>query len=894
MKKLLLLMFAVGAISVTASSTNILINCSFAPDGLGGVLDWSLRSMGTSRIVRSTENGPDGLPAYRIVFGKTDYLTQGRLSLIAGEAYEVLAWVRTKVLAGDVRFYCTDKGWSKDVHSPVFPRDTRGKWQQMSWRFAPVAGSKEYALVIGGMTGEEGVLEISNLKLSPISAAACANIRKASLSPRLVSRIVPIDPLLADIDPENAAMTFYYPGDLDARESDFEIVANIGRAVKATATLGGDRRARVSLGRLPQSCRKSFYLTVGIRKKGSKDLLRENVYPVTLRPRPPDGPAGRKLNNFVTELLRLKNPSKKVRFFNPRRGWVYVGFEGDAPEAMVFVDSIAAPIIRPRMGERSETMRMLDAGWHTLHLRGAPAGVALSVRAVKRIVHASPSFDTKKTDLMEWRLRYDFTRRYAFPFFNVASFYRRTRDVGRISIENAALEERGIAIETMAGFGSSEPGRGDINRIRGVLFYADGWPQGFPLTIDENGVSSPRAWRVNLSEALWPMCDMPREINGMYADAVHSVYTDPTTQTSEISAIVNSGRGTGMLYPEAYCTVLNNHEAAHQWEEQLLRYRASVTNLVPAAANSILYYFGTFLEPGHYTDWSRPEGDMKRLVCDYVWRIATDSAFGEPGGIAAGYFSYTDDDMARWLSRVVRYYAVEGGTENLAEKYGLVYLPGHLKNADFDEGLADWTVVEGAPGGVRPLKIPGYGSSGGQNRKKAPRGTGDNVALFMRKMSPNVISQRITGLKRGELYHVHFVAADEADVKRGDHAHFIRPEEVGCFPDGYVTNGTFMARATITSGGVEIPELTGLHIPYVRRKNWKEILFNQYRIVFRATAEEANLEITDWLSKDNPGGEIGRRIYVNFVNVRRYYIENEEELLWLKTRRRDNDFISVD
>ena len=109
MKKLLLLMFAVGAISVTASSTNILINCSFAPDGLGGVLDWSLRSMATSRIVRSIENGPGGLPAYRIVFGKTDYLTQGRLSLMAGEAYEVLAWVRTKVLAGDVRFYCTDK-----------------------------------------------------------------------------------------------------------------------------------------------------------------------------------------------------------------------------------------------------------------------------------------------------------------------------------------------------------------------------------------------------------------------------------------------------------------------------------------------------------------------------------------------------------------------------------------------------------------------------------------------------------------------------------------------------------------------------------------------------------------------------------------------------------------
>jgi hypothetical protein len=151
----------------------------------------------------------------------------------------------------------------------------------------------------------------------------------------------------------------------------------------------------------------------------------------------------------------------------------------------------------------------------------------------------------------------------------------------------------------------------------------------------------------------------------------------------------------------------------------------------------------------------------------------------------------------------------------------------------------------------------------------------------------------LTGLKPGELYHVHFVAADEADVRREDHAHFIRPEEADFRPEGYVTNGTFMARA-IVRGGEVIPELTGLHIPYVRRRNWKEILFNQYRVVFRATAPEAELSITDWESERDPGGELGRRIYVNFVNVRRYYVEDDEELRWLTTRRRDNDFTSCD
>ncbi len=482
--------------------------------------------------------------------------------------------------------------------------------------------------------------------------------------------------------------------------------------------------------------------------------------------------------------------------------------------------------------------------------------------------------------------------RYTIPFFNVAAFYRRSRAPGRIVAENAELNERGMEIESMVGFGSSEPDRAKIDRVKGILFGGNGWADGFPRTIDENGVSSPRPWRVNLSEAIWNACGAPQPVNAMYADAVHSVYTDPTTQTSEISAVVNSGRGNGMLYPEAYCAVLADSVAAHQWEDRLLRYRTSVTNLVPGAARSIVYYFGTFLEPGHYTDWSRPEGDMKVLYGDFIRRIATDPAFGEPGGIGAGYFGYTDDDTARWLSRVVRYYAIEGGTNDLASSYGFRYLPGHVKNADFEKGLDGWNVTLGGPDGVRALVVPGYGSSGGQNRKKAPKGTGDHVALFTRQRAPNSISQRLTGLEPGIYYHVHFVAADEEDVRRSDHSHFITDAEAKNIPSGLVTNGTFMARANVTDGGVEIPELTGLHIPWVRRRNWKEILFNQYRVVFRATSSSATLTISDWRSDSDPGGEFGRRIYVNFVNVRKYYVENEEELAWLRSRRRDDDFVS--
>ena len=878
---------------LSAIESNILVNCSFNSDGIGGELNWSRRSMTESSIECLSCRGPSGKEAFRLQFKNTEYLSQGGIKLLAGEIYEAKVFLRTKRMKGKARFYCCDKGWSRDVKSPTFPGDTQGKWEEFRWQFSPFKSNGEYSFIIGGQTGEEGSLEISDLTLLPVSPRAQSHTKKAECAKRMYARIVPIDPLLADIDPNNAKVTFYYPGDLLPNAEAHELVASIGN-VKASAKIAKDGKATVSFGKLLESCKRNFTLDVGVVRMTDGVKIASNSYPVTLNPQVPTGPQGRKLNNFVTELYRSENVPSRVRFFNPRRGWVYIGFDCEDEKAKVFLGNGTSPIVRHRKGELSETMRKLEAGWHDLRIEPPAQAAVFSVRALKRIVHVSPSFDMKKSDLLEWRLRHDFTKRYAFKFFNVASFYRRKRTPAWIAKENAALEERGIEIESMAGFDSSDPDRGNPARIKGRFFYADGWPQGFPLTIDENGVSSPRPWRVNLSETIWQVCDHCQWVNGMYADAVHSVYTDPTTQTSEISAIVNSGRGNGMLYPEAYCTVLKDARTAHSWEEQLLRYRQSVIDFVPAAVDSIVYYFGTFYEPGHYTDWSQPEGDMKRLLSDYIWRIATDPAFGNPGGIAAGYFGYTDDDVARWLCRLVRYYAVDGGRENLGEKYGFAFLTGHIKNPDFAEGLAQWKVKEGGKGGIQALTVPGYGSNRGQNRKKAPRGTGDSVALFTRKSSPNVISQKLVGLMPGKYYHVHFIAADEADVKRPDHSHFIKPEEMDSRPSGYVTNGTFMAKAMIGDGGIEVPELTGLHIPFVRRKNWKEVLFNQYRVVFKATKNEAMLFITDWDSPDNPGGDIGSRIYVNFVNVREYYVEDEEEFKWLKSRRRDNDFVSKD
>ena len=865
------LLLAAGPLAFAGE--NLLANADFSGDGICGWNGWNTIAAGTTRLERRRGAGPDGADAYRISFPVEERLSQGGITLVAGEPYEASAWVRTSRLEKGVRFLCWNYGWFKHDQSELFPEDTHGKWQRFVWRFRPMESRKTYSFALTGTTPSGSSLEVSGLCLKALSDAVSAKSKRASLPQPLVSRIVPIDPLLSKVDRKTGEVLFFYSGNLDDDVTSYEVAASAdGGKTWASAPLGADRRSRVRLGRLSVGGGGEWGMTVGVRKRGKSEFLMTNAYRSVLEPDVAPGPSGKRLNNFVTELLRVRNPGHDVRFYNPRRGWVYIGFPQGRPVMRISFRDCAIPIAKVRQGEpHVETMRYLNAGWHDLTVEGKTEGTELVVRAVKRLVNVSPNTSSERTDLMEWIWRADFTRRYLYSFCNQPGFYWRSRtDAPLRLLENAYWEERGMRIESIIGLTDHDPARESVAGCRKRLLGSDAWRQGLDITVDESGIEGTRRHkRINYSEAVWEASDAPNAINTFYYDAPDAVFTDPYSQATEIASVVNSGRGTGMLYPEVYPGIANDVSVLKRWGDQFARFRKSVVDLVPGAAENILYYIGTFIEPSDWTDWSAPEADAKVLYADLIRRIATDPAYGDPGGLAAGYFGNTDDDVARWVSKVVRYYAIEGGTEDLAARYGFAYLPGHLRNPDFAEGLKGWEVASGAPGSVQAKVVEGYGGFKGQNRKKAPPGTGDSIALLTRAEKPNVLSQTLTGLKPDAYYLVTFVAADEEDLRR----------------PGAVTNGFFMARATVT-GGEEIPELSGLHYSRARRRGEKVVLFNQYRVVFKAVANTARLMITDWKDASDPGAPLGRRTYVNFVNARKYYVEDESELEWLKSRRR--------
>lgn len=872
MKRLALILFGLALASADAA-TNLLVRADFPSDGLGGLPDWTLvfgAEEGKS-FTREPGAGPHGETALRIDFRKKNYLAQRWIGMAAGEPYVARAWVRTKNLPANHTYALSawNKGWLKTFINAPFPADTHGEWKRVEWRGQPVGssnGTYTFAIVGGAPDAPaDATVEVCAPELLADSPAAEKGGVPIAPCPLVRTRIVPIDPLLAHIDRRDAAITFYYPGDLDGGAAAYEFVAALDGTNLPPVAIGADGRVRVGLGK--DRAAGAHRVAVSVREKASGRIVAADEYPIRLRnfviPAKP-----RRLNNFVSEILRAPLKDGMIPFGLARDGWVYIGFSRDLPGAEARLDHNGVAVVRHRDGERMETMRYLTAGWHQLKIRGVKEeGATVTVRSVKTLVHCAPSFEAAPSDLDAWALRNDFYRRFGMmDFFNVPTAYLVSRDGSRyFDFGIPELESRGMRVQAIYNLTPWDDTRTNPDKVERFLSGARGYRTGLDILIDETSIGSERVTKLAFAEGLWRLIDGVPAVSVFNNDAPDRIFTDVRAHATELSAMVNSGEGRGMLYPEVYPAALADEKEAHRWEDHFLEYARSVERIVPAAKDRIIWYFGTFLTLGGWTDWPCPEADIRVLYAHFIHRLATDPAY-EPyiGGLSAGHFGSTDEDVARWMAKLVRYYAIEGGTEYLPPKYGFAYNPGFLKNCDFADGLTNWTVRAAEADSIRPIRIKDYGRDK-QERKKAPAGTGDGLALMVRSAKgPNRLSQKVTGLKPGTTYSITYCTSDYDDAQKP------------CETKPGVCRVTF-------DGAKEIPELGYAH-PKWRRAGfttWRGIagpMCVTRRAVFTAEKPEVTVTFTDWAADDKPGDAIGKGTLLNWIHLHKYYLEDEKDL----------------
>ena len=851
---------ASGAWLLSAGETNLLRNVEFANDGLDGVLNWQ----NTAGVEVIKGAGPGGSNVMRVELkNKAVYFRQESIDLAPGEPHSFGAWVRTRGLKGaKARIVFYNAGW-RISESIYLPLDTNGEWRKLEWSGKIMRNPRYNYAVHMASPVEDGCIEFASPFLYALSDTARAAAMMAPAATRIKARIVPIDPRLTQVAARGGKMEFYYPGALDGKIGDYDLIAEIDGREVARGVFDARARRTLELGNnLPGKHR----LAVRIAERATGRIVAENDYVMTAVDTA-SLPSGKRLNNFVTELYSGSLADGTVKFCNPRDGWVYAFFEDACESAQGRFDREPACAVRRRPNEPDGAMRRLSAGWHTITVSGSNGKGRLRINAIKPMVISPTCGRPPYTDFNAQEFGSDYYRRYLYHTFNTFSHFKiaKTPDPAY----PADAERMRDIIER--GFGASGQGRisggskiwsskADLTR---EITRNPSWIDGYGLLLDESSPYSPRHNQFATAETCWDLAEDPRSVSLFWNSCMYATCRDPRGQASMLAAIANSGCGTGMILPETYLISYPTEEQVRSQERHYAKLLGSIRDQVPAAASSVIFCFGGYIIAGGWNGYSAPDTDMKVVIDDFIRNLALNPDFADAGGI--GFYAIgCNQEMFRWYMDSIRHYAVLGNTDRRSDEFGFTYKPGHITDNDFERGFEGWRIDAAEPGSIREFKRLDYGRFV-HGRKMVPQGYGDTALVFERSAKrPNKVSQTMKNLVPGKCYFVSCATMDLDDLQKPG-------------PSG----DDIVFSISVGKGGVEVPQLRAtLKTAELRDAKWQakwskapSRVCATHSMVFKATATEAELTLSDWKNDAERLGGVGRKRIVNYVIVRPYYEE---------------------
>ncbi|MBR4674384.1 MAG: hypothetical protein IKP00_07965 [Victivallales bacterium] len=802
---------------------------------------------------------PDGGNAVRINIPQGEVFRQQNIYLVAGEKYRFGGFVRTSGFntpTSSIRVW--NNGWTKELISPEIPADTHGKWVKIEKEgIMPTSPNGRYTYGIYAKT-PSGTLDFACPYLIPLSEKALAGSKVDQEETLMLNRIVPVYPLLMKIDVAAPSMRFFVSTFLEKEETAYRL--GVQTRMKADAEwspiayyeFGKDQLVDTKLGKLPLGDGK---LRVALYEKAGNVQVTSNEYDIRVIQTPPKANLKR-LNNMVHEILDVPLKNGETIFDNPRDGWVFIGFDKPYPAAKAYLDGDNKPIVLYREDEPSDTMRLLPLGKHSLRIESAPEGGRLLIRSVAQIMLYPLAIHEKK-DINNFRYDLPFFRKHllhSINFFDTETWLPKTPYQLKIDAEVA---ERGLKITGSRWLFAHEK-QSELDKMEEAIRNNPTLQRNWGITIDELALtSSPN--RINATaEALWRMTDMEKRVYLWCCGVTNAFFSIPRLHHNLLSAGSNVSQSEGKIFLETYVGTRRTEADVEKYLEYIPKHLEIARKLTPDAGERFMMLMSGYTTPEVWNINNYPEADIKVLFDRFFNILATDPRMDGLYGMGCYSIGHTDEELVRWIGKLMRYYCVEGGTEPLSKKYGFKYNPGHLKDGDFEEGFKHWTIEPAEQDGIQLKKLTGYGRNI-QCRKGIPSGHGDTVALFTRSVkAPNRLSQKAVGLTPGKLYCLSFMTVDYDDYLKPNNKHL----EV-------------VFNATISDAEL-IPEVCCKRVFPIAwggkgdtRPGTPEKIIQ--RIVFRAQKETATITFSDWSSDTEAGGPAGVHRIINWIGVKPYF-----------------------
>lgn len=564
------------------------------------------------------------------------------------------------------------------------------------------------------------------------------------------------------------------------------------------------------------------------------------------------------LNNFVLELLNIRPCSEKSReyeFYNPRNGWIFLSSTADIKNPgslIVSVSNKAGRIVTLMHEQRGlttlEAMHFLSMGKYRVKVKceGHSRLQHLIVRAVPEIIYCKFGYDphVREYGPYDW----EFLRKYVLHSVNC--IVGSGSESHKHFVEEWKRNGRKWIIEcTVPGLRCE-----DITAEEAYEYWSKNIGFQDPLL---DGIIADEFLSRDMKQYLaWIEAIKRLRENENLRNKVFYAYCGGDMYKTRLSTFfVKTLMKLGYkLAIEKYLSEQPTKEDAKRLlDSALVQTMKKWREIFPGVERHVIICLGYMNAPPESLNVD-PSVNYKVFLDMQFNVLANDPAFKDIFGIMTYTSGYADEEIVRWIGKLYRHYCIEGRREMLSkDPYKLT----HIENPDFEEGLRGWTIYPAEKGSISVKSLEGYSWLQG----RYPRTRRGDTFLWMKRSAkgPNVVVQTIRNLKPGELYSLKMITADYQDLMNGrsvkqKHVISIELENVELIPEKCFQH-----------------LFANCYSHHLGPFNDKHRAWMNYHVrVFRAKAETAKLIISDWLSKDEPGGPIGQELILNFIEIQPY------------------------